>query len=335
MSYQLFIGIDTAKAKYDFHSFDAQGSPQLSGVVVNTNGQLVDWLNELLDAHQLTASQILICIERSGIYSLNLACTAHDMGFHVWMEDALQLSRSFGRVRGKTDAEDAARIAKYAQRNWQDVKLFKPLSQTVTSIKSLVGQRRRLIKAKNIILVPVNEEVEHLPELNTDLHKATLALVKEAEKAIKQIDRQIDELIMADENLKLKAKLATSVPSFKKVNFRNLVIKTEGFTRLMDPRSLACNIGIAPFPRESGKCLKKKPSIGKMGDKTFKTTLTCGVQSIIRSDNHFGRYYRKKIAEGKSHLVVVNALRNKILHTVLACIKNNTMYEENYSHKLA
>lgn len=335
MSYKLFTGIDTAKEKYDFHHLDALGGFQLFGEVANSPIQLEQWLKDLLAAHDLTPSEILICIERSGVYSLNLACIAHELGFHVWLEDALHLSRSFGRTRGKTDAVDAARIAKYAQRNWQDARLFKPLKETVSQIKSLVGQRKRMIKTKNILLVPVTEEANFLPGSTKELHATTTALVKRTEQAIKDLDQRIDALIKSDEELRQKEKLATSVPGFKKVNFRNLVISTEGFTRLSDARTLACQIGIAPFPQQSGKCLNKKPTAGKMGDKAFKTTLTCGVQSIISSDNHFGRYYRRKIAEGKDHLVVINALRNKIIHTVMACIKNNTMYEENFSHKLA
>lgn len=335
MSYQLFIGIDTAKDKYDFHYLDSQANDYSHGEIANSPIDLQKWLEELLTAHKLSPDSILICIEHSGIYSLNMACLAHKLGFHVWLEDALHLSRSFGRTRGKTDAIDAARIAKYAQRNWQDVRLFQPMPQTIAKIKSLVGQRKRMIKAKNMLLVPVNEEQEFMPGLNQQIHATTLDLVRQAKQAIKALDEQIEILINSDQQLREKKKLATSVPGFKKVNFRNLVIVTEGFTRLHNTRTLACQIGIAPFPRQSGKCLNKKPTIGKMGTKAFKVSLTCAVQSIINSNNHFGRYYQRKIAEGKEHLVVVNALRNKIIHTVMACINNNTMYEDNYSHNLA
>ena len=335
MSYKLFIGADTSKAKFDFNGLDREGLQQLSTEVVNCPATIIQWLSELIDGHSLPASQILICIERSGIYSLNLACIAHEMGFAVWMEDALHLAHSFGRVRGKTDAVDAARIAKYAQRNWQDVKLFVPQNEIVTRIRSLVKQRQRMIKAKNILLVPINEEKEFATVSIDDLHQSSQETIDRMTQAIKEFDEQIDQLIEADEQLKKKATFAMSVPGFKKVNYRNLVISTEGFVRLDTPRALACNIGIAPFPRQSGKCLNKKPTIGKMGNKAFKTTLTCAVMSVIGGDNNFGRYYKRKIAEGKKHLVVVNALRNKMLHTVLACIKNECMYEEEFSHKLA
>jgi len=335
MSYKLFIGADTSKAKFDFTGLDNDGHKQLATEVSNCSTTLTLWLSELLDGHSLSASQILICIERSGIYSLNLAYIAHEMGFTVWMEDALHLAHSFGRVRGKTDAVDAARIAKYAQRNWQDMKPFNPENETVTRIRSLVKQRLRMIKTKNILLVPINEEQEFATIPIDDLHQSSREVIEKMEKTIKGFDDQIDQLIEADKQLKQKATFAMSVPGFKKVNFRNLVISTEGFTRLDNPRALACNIGIAPFPRQSGKCLNKKPTIGKMGNKSFKTTLTCAVMSVIGGENRFGQYYRRKMAEGKKHLVVVNALRNKMLHTVLACIKNEAMYEEKSSHKLA
>ena len=334
MPYELFIGVDTSKATYDLVALDKNGVQQFGTPVDNCSSTLTKWLSELVDAHSFAAEQILICIERSGMYSLNLAHIAHDLGFAVWVEDAFHLSRSIGRVRGKTDAVDAARIAKYALRNWQDMKPFAPLSDTVCRIKSLVQQRRRMIKAKNILLVPINEEEQSAPFPINDLHNTSHQTIKKMEQAIKEYDEQIDQLIQADEQLQEKATLAMSVPGFKKVNFRNLVIATEGFVRLHSPRALACNIGIAPFPHQSGKCLNKKPSIGKMGNKAFKSTLTAGVMSVIKGNNHFAKYYQRKTSEGKKHLVVVNALRNKMLHTVLACIKNKVTYEENFNISL-
>ncbi|MCF0054101.1 hypothetical protein LXM25_28770, partial [Dyadobacter sp. LJ53] len=41
----------------------------------------------------------------------------------------------------------------------------------------------------------------------------------------------------------------------------------------------------------------------------------------IRFDNKFRDYYRRKVDEGKNKMSVLNAVRNKIVHTIFALIK--------------
>lgn len=41
-------------------------------------------------------------------------------------------------------------------------------------------------------------------------------------------------------------------------------------------------------------------------------------------------YYSRKVEEGKHKMKVINALRNKILARVFACIREKRMYQEKY-----
>ena len=66
----------------------------------------------------------------------------------------------------------------------------------------------------------------------------------------------------------------------------------------------------------------------------MKTLLTMGALSAIGYNNEFGAYYRRKIAEGKTHYMVINAIRNKIILRAFALVKNNTMYQKNYQDSL-
>ena len=42
-------------------------------------------------------------------------------------------------------------------------------------------------------------------------------------------------------------------------------------------------------------------------------------------------YYIRKVSEGKNKMKVINALRNKLLARVFACIRDKRMYEESYN----
>ncbi len=54
----------------------------------------------------------------------------------------------------------------------------------------------------------------------------------------------------------------------------------------------------------------------------------------IRNNNIMVDYYERKVAESKNNMAVINAIRNKLIHILMACIKNDTMYQKNYNHSL-
>ena len=46
-------------------------------------------------------------------------------------------------------------------------------------------------------------------------------------------------------------------------------------------------------------------------------------------------YYKRKVAEGKNKMLVLNNIRNKIVLRIFACVKENRKYEKSYRPVLA
>jgi hypothetical protein len=63
----------------------------------------------------------------------------------------------------------------------------------------------------------------------------------------------------------------------------------------------------------------------------LKTTLHLAAMSSTQYVPDLRNYYERKIAEGKSKMCVINAIRNKLLHRVLAVVKRGTPYVLNYA----
>ena len=57
--------------------------------------------------------------------------------------------------------------------------------------------------------------------------------------------------------------------------------------------------------------------------------------SAIQNDAEMKAYFERKVAEGKSKMSVINAVRNKLIHRVFAVIRDERSYEENYIRKLS
>ena len=65
-----------------------------------------------------------------------------------------------------------------------------------------------------------------------------------------------------------------------------------------------------------------------MANKTVKNILHMSALSVISRDGEMTDFYRRKVQEGKNKMMVVNAIRNKIIHRVFACVRKNEKYEK-------
>ncbi|GAL65433.1 hypothetical protein [Jejuia pallidilutea] len=66
----------------------------------------------------------------------------------------------------------------------------------------------------------------------------------------------------------------------------------------------------------------------------MKTLLHMAALSSIRIKGEIQDFYHRKIKEGKNKMSILNAIRNKIVLRVFACVKNNRMYQKNYEYLL-
>lgn len=52
--------------------------------------------------------------------------------------------------------------------------------------------------------------------------------------------------------------------------------------------------------------------------------------STISCDKQLSVYYQRKVNEGKNKMLVINAIRNKVLHRLCSVIKRGTPYQVEY-----
>jgi transposase len=229
--------------------------------------------------------------------------------------------------RGKNDEADAKRIAVYAMRYQDRCIAWTPPAQIQSAINDLLRLRDRLITAKNMLMVPVKElkatgEVDRAKLVENSSHKA----LKGIECEIDQIEKKIDALLKKDGSYSQNINLITTVPGVGKWTALSFMMATNNFSRKMNSRQLACYCGCAPFVHQSGTSVRGKTRVSHMANKTLKKLLTLCASSLIRMKNELGDYYRRKVAEGKNKMCVINALRNKIITRICSVVERQTPY---------
>lgn len=347
-----FLGVDVSKLTLDCILVDSKGHTLLSKQYKNTHAGCIALLkkaNKLVDRANGT---LLVCCEHTGIYSTHLVVASRGLDIECWRADAYTISQSHGIiVRRKDDRYDAFMIASYANR-FHDLR---PRQSKVSNrklngcrtasarVNLLLAHRELIVKAKVGMQAQLKEQQAF--DLGPDLAGGDDKLIAEAIQAIeKLIDtlkeriKYFDQLIeraLEDEAIVASVKIARSCPGAGVQIIAKLVVITEGFTRILDARKLACYGGIAPFVRTSGTSLRGKSRVSNKGDRALKKALHLAAMSAVRKQGAFHEYYQNRLTRGKEKMVALNAVRNKILHTIIACVRKNVTYDENYAHPLA
>lgn len=48
-------------------------------------------------------------------------------------------------------------------------------------------------------------------------------------------------------------------------------------------------------------------------------------------DGDIREYYLRKVNEGKNKMSIINAVRNKLIHRVFACVRENRVFQKKYN----
>jgi len=329
MNYQFVIGMDISKHSFDVAIFSTDNSENIShsSFTNDSNGfnELLAFINEAMPGFDITKS--LFCMEATGLYCNALLEFFQKQLANVWVENPVQIKRSLGIKRGKTDKVDSISIAKYAFKNAELVRLWKPSNVVLEKIKHLATLRERMVVTQKRLLVPIEELRQAGQEKMADLlYKSIKKSINAIEKDLKNIEVKIMECLKEDNSLHHLFSLVTSVVGIGFVTAITLIIHTQGFNSMCDSRKLACYCGVAPFPYQSGISIKGKTRVSNMANKKLKTNLHLAALTAIKYDPELKAYYERKVLEGKPKMSVINAVRFKLLARVVAVVNKNEEY---------
>lgn len=335
MEVSYFVGIDVSKETLDFTVL--KGADKLFHLQVSNNaGGIKSFIKQLKTVYKLSAQQCLFCLEHTGIYNNPLLEYFEKNSCNVWLESAIHIKHSSGLTRGKNDKIDSYRIALFAYRNRESARVWQPKREVIKRLKSLSGMRCRLLQAKVQLEIALKEGKKFTYKAEQNLYesccKHSLAGLK---KDIAATEEQIAKVIAEDERLKELFTLITSVPGIGMVTATEVIVSTNEFKDIQEAKKYACYSGIAPFGYSSGSSIRGKAKVSKMANKRVKKLLHLAAMAAASFDQELKAYFMRKVAQGKNKMAVLNAVRNKLIHRIFACVRNNRKYEKIYTPALA
>ena len=330
MKYKHVIGIDISKKSIDLCLLQEGGIIE-SSQTNNQSKSIILALKQISEGNKIDLRDVLLCAEYTGRYGAQLIKVCLENQLHLWIEHPGHIKLSQGMKRGKDDRKDAERIAIYAYRFMDRVNLISLEEATFDKLSYLCSERDLLVTDRAKFKAQIKDEKDFIDaELYQRKKKRYERLIKDLSKAIDEVEKEIQLFIDGDKKLSRKFDILMSIDGIGQQVAIQTLVATKGFTKFSNPRKFSCHAGCAPFRYSSGSSIRSRPKVSNRANKKLKQLFHMAALSSIAMKGGMQEYYHRKVAEGKSKMSVINAIRSKLISIMFALIRDNRKYQKNY-----
>jgi transposase len=234
-----------------------------------------------------------------------------------------------GLKRGKSDKADAKEIAYYAWLRRDDLVPSTPPAKNLIELQRMMSLREQLVKhataQKNLCAGMETLTGKNSEDFSVLVIRQT---IEHLETQIRKVEKAMDSLIKADDEMLVNYKLSKTVKGVGLVLAVQMLLHTHNYTRFENWRQFSSYCGLVPFPYQSGTSINGRSKIHPIADRKMKSLLSMSAISAIQHDKELKMYYAKRVSEGKPKMLVLNIIRNKLVSRIFATVNRGTPFVE-------
>jgi transposase len=319
MKKRYFMGIDLAKATFDFCLLSSSGACLWRGQFSNDAGGFERFLAQL-QARGWKLSQIHFGLEATGVYGKALSAALHQRGLALSVLNPAQVKCFALSVlrRTKNDRVDARIIARFCQE--RKPLATRPLRKIEEQLKVLVHEResRVLEQTRERNRAQKDPYQIELPEVIQRQRQGRLA---QLEDEIAQLDAEIDSLLAGDELLKTQRQLLCSIPGIAEVTAAKLLSELAA-KEFQSARQLAAYAGLTPAECRSGYSSYGKTRLSKIGNAFLRKALYLPAAVARRWCKPLQPWIAILQSRKLHALAIRGAIMRKLLHIAFGVLKH-------------
>lgn len=272
-------------------------------------------LTELLQAAQ-PRTKIHVVVEPTGGYELPLVAFAYEQGWRVSLPNPKQVrdwAKGDGQ-RAKTDRQDAKVLARFGAA--KEPAPQAPLAAEVSELDSLLKRRHDL---EQMVQQERNriQEIQGRPGIASAVLGNLQRVIDALEEALQEVEEAIEWHLRQHAHLQQNADRLLTLPGIgAKIVLPLLVLLYRWQTQTAGQgtaKGLTAFVGLDPQPYESGRSVRRRSTISKMGNHEMRRLLYMGALSAVHGHNPLHAFYERLVGRGKAKKLAVVAAERKIL----------------------
>jgi transposase len=316
----VFVGIDVS-ARTLVVALEREHQPgrqrrEFLNTAVGHQG-LIQWLSK-------SATAVQVCIEATGLYSLDLALALHRAeGIEVMVANPRAIA-DFAKAllqRSKTDQLDAEVMLEFARRMpfiaWQPPSSpqldLRALMRRITGLKLVSQQEKNRLHS-------VSQSAEITPLVRKDIQSHLVQL----ERHIKKLEHQAETIVQADREMARQFCHLVSVRGIARVSALHLLAELVVLAPDMTARQWVAHAGLDPRHHESGTSVHKPTRISRAGNRYLRSALFMPALVATQHDPNIRAFYQKLVDHGKTKMQAIVAVMRKLLHALHGMLRTDS-----------
>jgi transposase len=264
-------------------------------------------------------------MESTSVYWEEVAEILYETGYQVSVVNPVRIKGyAISKLsRSKTDPLDGDVIAEFCQKQSPDV--WEPPSAVEKKLRALVRHLEALKKSRtqqsNRLSTCKDEDVKN--SLDT--------LLNTIDAEIKQVKKQINDLIDQNPDLKERKELLKSIPGFNDKTAIHILAEMYDLPNYKNAKAVAADVGITTSHHESGTSVRRKPKISRMGKAAIRAALYYPAITALQHNPAVQKLAKRLEARGKTKSVIQGAAKRKLMHLAYGVVKNGKPFDPAYT----
>lgn len=330
-AYRLFVGVDIA-ARTAVAAWILPGKPITCPRTIEQSASGFASLQADLLATGVAPAQILVVLEATGSYWLNLALTFRQSGFIVSVINPTQ-AHDFAKAllkRAKTDAIDAQTLAQLAERLQPPP--WNPPPPIAVELEQRLREREALLKLRQQVRNQLHALTQQ-PYVALSVQRRMETLIHTLTSQVAEVESAIAPVLRQDEEWAQTASKLQTISGIGLLTATHLLVTTLNFTEPLTAAQTAAYAGLVPYPRRSGTSVRGRTNIGQTGNARLRRALYLATLSAAQCNPVIKAFYDRLRAAGKPMKVARCAAARKLLHLAFAIAKGNLPFDPLYQQK--
>jgi len=275
-----------------------------------------------------------VCLEATGVYSLDLALAwHHHPKTQVMVVNPRAIKAFAGPLlqRAKTDATDAQVILAFLQRM-----PFQPWQPPAEEVMPLQALTRRIDQLKVTLTQETNRlhapDYRHTPP--TGISQDLQHHLRYLQGRINRLEAQALDLVQQHPQLQATFTRLISVKGIATTSAMQLMAELLVLPDDLQPEQWVAQAGLDPRPRDSGTSVHKPRFIGKARNAYLRAALYMPALVALQHQANVSAFYQKMLRAGKKMMQALVAVMRKLLRRLWAILKYHQDFDGNKFYQL-
>jgi len=269
-------------------------------------------------------------MEATGVYHEKLAYFIHEKSHpvHIVLPNTSKHYFQSLNIKSKTDEIDARVLSQFGVERKHS--LWLPPKPIFQKLRNLTRYKVQLQKQKNG-LSNIGHSKEHSAKVDPLIIRANKRLIKQLNKEIELIKKEIEKHISRDSDLKERIRKISTIKGCGIQTAAAIIGETNGFQLFKSMKQLASYAGYDVVQHQSGSSVSKRGKISKKGNNYIRAALYLPALSASRSCPSLIDKYQSLLENGKIKMKGQVAVQRKLLLLIYTLWKSGEEYIPNYA----